>query len=51
MSKVTFIVSEYDQSEHAVIEHADGTFTSMSKAHYEELEANKVEHLTEIPTV
>jgi hypothetical protein len=33
--------------EHALIEHADGSFTSMTKATYE---AQQVEHLTEIPT-
>jgi hypothetical protein len=27
--------------EHALIEHADGSFTSMTKAHYQELEAAK----------
>jgi hypothetical protein len=33
--------------EHAIIEHADGSFTSMPKAVYD---AQQVEHLTEIPT-
>ena len=31
---------------HAIIEHADGSFTSMPKAVYDA----QVEHLTEIPT-
>lgn len=31
--------------EHALIEHADGSFTSMTKAHYE---AQQVEHLTDL---
>lgn len=26
---------------HAIIEHADGSFTSMTKAHYDEMQANK----------
>ena len=30
---------------HAIIEHADGSFTSMTKAHYE---AQQVEHLTDV---
>jgi hypothetical protein len=51
MDKVTFIeVTEPitgDVVKHALIAHADGSFTSMPKAFYE---AQKVEHLTEIPT-
>jgi hypothetical protein len=49
MDKVTFIEIEgLDGTvEHAIIENADGSFTSMTKAHYE---AQQVEHLTEIPT-
>lgn len=35
-------------TEHALIAHSDGSFTSMTKAHYE---AQQVEHLTEKPTV
>jgi hypothetical protein len=34
-------------TEHAIIDHGDGSFTSMTKAHYE---AQQVEHLTEIIT-
>ena len=45
MNNVTFI--EVEGVEHAIIEHTDGSFTSMTKAHYE---AQQVEHLTEIPT-
>lgn len=33
--------------EHAIIDNADGSFTSMPKAFYE---AQQVEHLTEKPT-
>jgi hypothetical protein len=33
--------------EHAIIEHSNGSFTSMLKSTYE---AQQVEHLTEIPT-
>jgi hypothetical protein len=50
MDKTTFIeVSNLDGTitEHALIAHADGSFTSMLKSTYE---AQQVEHLTEIPT-
>lgn len=50
MDKVTFIESENPDgtiSEHALIDHRDGSFTSMLKSFYE---AQQVEHLTEIPT-
>ena len=54
MEKVTFIeITDSltgDVTEHAIIDRGNGEFTSMTKAHYEELEAIKVEHLTEIPT-
>ena len=43
MENVTYITDK-DGTEHAIIEHADGSFTSMTKAHYE---AQQVEHLTE----
>jgi hypothetical protein len=39
---------ELDGKEFVIIDREDGSFTSMTKAHYEELETNKVEHLTEI---
>ena len=49
MDKVTFIeITEpisNEVVEHAIIEHTDGSFTSMPKAVYE---AQQVEHLTEI---
>lgn len=49
MNNVTFIgitdPATNEVTEHAIIEHADGSFTSMTKAHYE---AHQVEHLTEI---
>jgi hypothetical protein len=49
MDNVTFIqVEELDGIHtHALIEHADGSFTSMLKSTYE---AQQVEHLTEIIT-
>lgn len=49
MDNVTFFEIETLEGvvEHALIAHADGSFTSMTKAHYE---AQQVEHLTEIPT-
>ena len=51
MDNVTFIeITDSvtnEVTEHAIIEHADGSFTSMLKSTYE---AQQVEHLTEIPT-
>ena len=51
MSKVTFIEltdpMTQEVTEHAIIDHGNGEFTSMPKAVYE---AQQVEHLTEIPT-
>ena len=43
MDNVTF-VEGIDGVEMAIIDNADGSFTSMTKAHYE---AQQVEHLTE----
>jgi hypothetical protein len=39
MDKVEFI--EIEGTEHAIIDRGNGEFTSMTKAHYEELEAAK----------
>ena len=50
MSDVTFIEIETllgGLETHALIAHADGSFTSMPKAEYDR---QQVEHLTEIPT-
>ena len=49
MNNVTFteIQTPTGIETHAIIAHDDGSFTSMTKAHYE---AQQVEHLTEIPT-
>ena len=43
MDKVTFIkiTDSYGEVEHAIIDRGNGEFTSMTKAHYEELEAAK----------
>ena len=44
MENVTFIETENldgTTSEHAIIEHADGSFTSMTKETYEEQQANQ----------
>jgi hypothetical protein len=43
MDKVTFIEVETLDGvmEHAIIDRGNGEFTSMTKAHYEELEAAK----------
>jgi hypothetical protein len=53
MDKVTFIEIETMgvTDTHAIIDHGNGSFTSMLKSTYEAQEAAKVEHLTEIPTV
>ena len=40
MDKVTFVTDEAGV-EHAIIDRGNGEFTSMTKAHYEELEAAK----------
>ena len=44
MDKVTFIEVQEPTTgkllEHAIIEHADGSFTSMLKSTYDELKAN-----------
>ena len=45
MENVKFL--DVENESYAIIEHADGSFTSMAKAVYE---AQQVEHLTEIPT-
>ena len=42
MDRVTFI-TDHNEIEHALIEHADGSFTSMPKAVYE---AQQVEQAT-----
>lgn len=51
MDNVTFIQVETNEgiTEHAIIDHGNGEFTSMTKSTYDELQA-QVEHLTEIPT-
>ena len=36
MDKVTFIT--VDEVEHAIIDHGNGEYTSMTKAHYEALQ-------------
>jgi hypothetical protein len=44
MDKVSFIEVENPdgtKTEHAIIDRGNGEFTSMTKAHYEELEAAK----------
>jgi hypothetical protein len=45
MENVTFIEIESlgGTVEHAIIEHADGSFTSMLKSTYDELKANEAE--------
>jgi hypothetical protein len=39
MDKINFI--EVDGNEHAIIENADGSFTSMLKSTHDELKANE----------
>jgi hypothetical protein len=46
MDNVTFIKDEQGV-EHAIIDHGNEQFTSMTKAEYDR---QQVEHLTEIPT-
>jgi hypothetical protein len=44
MDKVTFVKVagiEGEEVEHAIIDRGNGEFTSMTKAHYDELEAAK----------
>ena len=41
MDNVTFIKDELDGVEHAIIDHGNGEFTSMTKAKYDELAANE----------
>jgi hypothetical protein len=43
MEKVTFVTVEAVEgsSEHAIIEHADGSFTSMLKEHYDKQQAEQ----------
>lgn len=40
MDKVTFITDDFGV-EHAIIDRGNGEFTSMTKAHYEELQAQE----------
>ncbi len=41
MDNVTFFVNELDGVEHALITHADGSFTSMLKSTYEAQQAEQ----------
>ena len=49
MDNVTFITNERGE-EYVIIDRGNNEFTSMSKAVYDEQQAQQVEHLTEIPT-
>ena len=54
MDKVSFFemtnsVTE-EVVEHAIIDRGNGEFTSMRKSIYDAMQAQQVEHLTEIPT-
>ena len=49
MDNVTFIISEIDGSEHAIIDRGNGEFTSMPKATYDEQQA-QAEHFTPMVT-
>ena len=40
MDNVTFVISEFDGSEHAIIDRGNGEFTSMLKSTYDEMQAN-----------
>jgi hypothetical protein len=37
MDNVTYFIDEITGTEHAIIEHADGSFTSMLKSTYDEM--------------
>ena len=52
MENVTYVEIEFfgETVEHAIIDRDNGEFTSMLKSTYDELKAQQVEHLTEIPT-
>jgi hypothetical protein len=39
MENIRIFIDELDGTEHAIIEHADGSFTSMHKSTYDELKA------------
>jgi hypothetical protein len=41
MENVTFLISETDGTEHAIIDHGNEQFTSMPKSTYDELKANE----------
>jgi hypothetical protein len=41
MDKLTIFTDELDGVKHAIIDHGNGEFTSMSKAKYDELAANE----------
>jgi hypothetical protein len=41
MNKVTFFVDKLDGLEHAILEHADGSFTSMPKEVYDKHQAEQ----------
>ena len=47
MENVTFIINEVDGTEHALIDHGNGEFTSMPKSEYHKQQA---EQSTPIPT-
>ena len=46
MDNVTFIISEFDGSEHAIIDRGNGEFTSMLKSTYDEMIAKQNEAST-----
>lgn len=41
MDNVTFVVNDLDGTDHVIIDHGDGSFTSMLKSTYDEQQANK----------
>ena len=41
MDNVTFIISEIDGSEHAIIDRGNGEFTSMTKTEYDRQQAEQ----------
>jgi hypothetical protein len=41
MDNVTFIVNELDGVEYAIVDNGNGSFQSMTKEHYEKLQAEQ----------
>jgi hypothetical protein len=49
MDKVTFFVNDFDGVEYAIVDKGDGSFQSMTKEHYEKLQAEQSTPTIEVP--